>query len=223
MRGFKVGVLAAVFSVSSLAACGGDDGSDDDSRGGTGGGGSAGSAGGGSRSCDTFKACGGDPVGEWTVKDVCFDNPGEVLAETLGGTCASAFKSTEVKGSGTYAIGADMQASSMITLTATTILGFNDACVKSLGLTGTAAAECEDLEVQFKANKDFSSATCAASGALCDCTLETTTKITEAGAYTIAGNTITVKGLEQAFCASGNTLTIQADIDGAEGSVVLTK
>jgi hypothetical protein len=223
MRGINLGVLAAVFCVSALAACGGDDGGDSAPRGGSGGG--AGSAGNDVPACGGFKACGGDPSGTWSVQDVCVENAAEVYAKELGGECASSFRSADVTGSGTYELGADMQASSVLTLGATVVLAFNDACVKSLGVTGSAASECKNLENDLKDNADFSGATCNVAGAMCNCTVTATPKMVMGeGAYAVeSGNTIVIKGASQAFCASGNTLTVQVVVEGAKATFTFTK
>ena len=226
-RAIKLSVLAGMVSLVSLIGCGGDDGGDDDDRAAGASGGGSGKAGSGGSSddvCKTFKACGGKPEGVWSVQDVCLSNGPELFAAELGGDCADAFRGLDPNGSGSYTLTTD-KATANINLGVTFQLSFSDACVKTLGLTGTAAAECKGLEAGFKADtKGFESASCQVKSGACACDLGIPKMtLTNSAAYTVQGNNLVSEGTSQAFCVKGNTLTIQATLQGANATFTLTK
>lgn len=211
LRAIKWTVLAAV--ASFIWACGGDD-SDD---------GAAGSGGGGGM-C-SIKACGGDPVGEWTVTDVCVSNPSKLFAATVNAdACSAALKSaTGIDGSGGYKLGADKNAMSSIVVSGTAMFSFNDACAKALGIGEVAATDCAKIQDAFKKEKATKSATCAAAGANCDCTIASDISLAGSGSYTVSGTEITISSLKQPFCVEGNKLQIETTQSGASLSFTLTK
>jgi hypothetical protein len=216
-RANRMGVLAAV-SVF-LWACGGDDGDGDT-------GGKAGS-GGDSGNCPSFKACGGNPEGEWTVDDLCVTNEKQLFAAAINQpACSAALKSVSgVSGSGKYKLGADKNAMSTIVVSGTAEFSFNDACVKALGLGQTAATDCSKVQAEFgkQMSMGVKSATCSASGANCDCTVVSDLSAAGNSSYTVSGNNIMVNGLTQPFCVENGKLTVQTTQSGSTLLFTLTK
>jgi hypothetical protein len=199
-------------------SCGGDDGSDGMD-------GKAGSGGSGGK-CPSFKACGGDPTGDWTVDDVCASNEGKLFAATVNQpACSSALQSvSNVKGSGEYKLGADKNAMSSIMVSGSAKFSFNDACAKALGIADNAASECTSkIEAAFKKESAVKSAACTATGSNCDCTIDSTLSFAGNGSYTVSGNNIMVSGLTQPFCVEGGKLTVQASQGGETVTFTLSK
>jgi hypothetical protein len=209
LRATRLGVLAAVTGL--LLACGGDDGDD---------GGTAGTGG----KCP-IDACGGDPTGTWTVKNLCVSDEQKLFAATVNQkACADSLKSVEnVMGSGEYKLGADKNAISSIVVSGTGKFSFTDACVKALGIGQAAATDCTKVEGEFKKESAVKAATCAAAGANCDCTITSDISLAGNGSYTVANKSITVSGLTQPFCVEGNTLELQATRAGTTLLFTLTK
>lgn len=210
LRATRLGVLAAVSGL--LLACGGDDGEDPGGTAGTGG------------KCP-IDACGGDPAGTWKVDSLCVSDEQKLFAATVNQpACSNALKSVEnVSGSGEYKLGADKNAMSTIVVSGTGKFSFNDACVKALGIGQAAATDCSKIEGEFKKESAVKSATCAAAGSNCDCTIESDISLAGNGSYTVSNNQITVSGLTQPFCVEGNKLELQATRAGTTLLFTLSK
>jgi hypothetical protein len=216
LRAIRLGVLAAVTGL--FLGCGGDDGGDSD--------GTGGKAGSDASKCPSFKACGGDPTGDWTVDDVCASNEGKLFASTVNQpACASALQSvSNVKGSGEYKLGADKNAMSTIMVSGSAKFSFNDACAKALGIADKAGSECTSkIEAAFKKESAVKSATCMAAGANCDCTIDSTLSFAANASYTVNGNNLMVSGLTQPFCVEGGKFTVQAAQGGETVTFTLSK
>jgi hypothetical protein len=219
LRAIRLGVLAAVSGL--VLACGGDD-SGDEPRAGSSGGGAGTSSG---PSCTALKACGGDPVGNWTVDDLCVTNPQKLFAATVNQpACESALKSTkDVKGTGMYQLGADKNAMSTISVSGTAEFSFTDACVKALAIAQSAASECSKVEAEFKKQSAVKSAVCSAAGSNCDCTISSDLSFAGDGSYTMSNNQLMVRGLTQPYCVAGNKLTIETAQSGSTLTFTLSK
>jgi hypothetical protein len=213
LRAIRLGVLAAVSGL--VLACGGDDGDTPS--------GNAGS--GGSDNCPTFKSCGGDPAGDWTVDNLCVDSPQGLFAATVNqAACSSALKGVkDVDGSGTYKLGADKNAVSGIIVSGTASFSFSDACAKALGVAQVAASECPKIEAEFKKESAVKSAVCKPAGSNCDCEITSDLSLAGNGSYTVTNNQIMVSGLTQPFCVAGDTLTIQTTRSGSTLTFTLKK
>jgi hypothetical protein len=215
LRAIRLGVLAALTGL--FLGCGGDDGGGGDD-------GKAGNSGGGD--CPSFKACGGDPVGDWKVDDVCASNEAKLFAATVNQpACSSALQSVmNVQGSGEYKLGADKNAMSTIMVSGTAKFAFNDACAKALGIADSAGSECTSkIEAAFKKESAVKSATCTAAGAECNCTIDSTLSFAGNGSYTVSNNNLMVSGLTQPFCVEGSKLTVQASQGGETVTFTLSK
>jgi hypothetical protein len=213
LRAIRLGVLAAVLGL--VSACGGDD-----SDGTSGGAGS-----GGSNDCPAFKACGGDPAGDWTVDSVCVTEPQKLFAATVNqAACSSALKSVkDVDGSGGYKLGSDKNAMSSIVVSGTASFSFSDACVKALGIAQSATTECSKVQAEFTKESAVKSASCAVAGSNCDCTITSDLSLAGNGSYTVSNNQIMVSGVTQPFCVASNTLTVQTTRAGSTLTFTLKK
>ncbi len=209
-RAIRMGVLAAMSSW--IVACGGDDGEDTPSN--------------GDNMCPSLEACGGDPVGDWTIDDICVTNPRTFFASTVGvRECADALKKTSgIEGSGMYRLTAEKMAVSTLVVTATADFEFSDACVKALGVADSAASECS--KIQDELTKDSSmvkGATCTASGANCNCTVMSAVSFAANASYTVEANSIKVQNLDQPFCVQGSTMKLKATSSGVTATLDLSK
>jgi hypothetical protein len=220
LRAIRLGVLAAVSGL--VLACGGDDSGDDPSAG-RGGNGGAGTGSG--DTCAALKPCGGDPVGNWTVEDLCVKGPEKLFAATINQpACSAALKSTkDIDGTGMYQLGADKNAMSTISVSGTAEFSFNDACVKALSIAQSAASECAKVEAEFKKQSAVKSAVCAAAGSSCDCTITSDVSFAGSGSYTVSNNQIMVSGLTQPFCVAGSKLSLESSYAGSTLTFTLTK
>lgn len=214
LRAISFSVLAAVSGL--VLACGGDDSGGDK--------GTAGSSGGGG-DCPAFKACGGDPAGDWNVDTLCVTEPGKLFAATVNQpACSSALKNVkDVDGSGEYKLGTDKNATSTITVSGTAEFSFTDACVKAIGIAQSAASECAKVEGEFTKESAVKSAKCTAAGANCDCTITSDLSLAGNGSYTVSNNSIMVSGLTQGFCVESNKLTVETTRSGSTLIFTLTK
>ena len=202
-------VLAAISGL--IWGCGGDDGDDPDN--------------GGGGKC-AITACGGDPVGDWKVDDVCVSDSQKVFASIVNDpACATALKSSsDPTASGNYKLGNDNNAMSTIVVSGTGMFSFNDACTKALGLGSTATTDCPKIEEAFKKEKGVKSATCSPAGANCDCTIAMDISLAGSSSYTKSGNELTVGGLKQPFCVEGGkTLELEMSSFGATLSFTMSK
>jgi hypothetical protein len=209
-----IGVLAAV----SSGAWGCGDSGDDAKPGNT-----AGMGGGGD--CPALKACGGDPVGDWTVDDVCVANPGGLFEATVNQPdCKNALKETgPISATGGYNLTADKKAVSTISVSGSGTFLFNDACVKALGVAQSAASECSKIQTELGKQSGVKSATCTAKAPNCECVVNLTTSLMGMGTYTVADNKLTVNGVAQPFCVEGGKLTIEPTSAGVTAKFTMSK
>jgi hypothetical protein len=210
-RAIRMGMLAATI-LGCFAACGGDDGEEPQGPPDLG-------------DCPKLEACGGDPVGEWTVGDICVANPAAFVESLVNDkACASALKSTrDVTGTGTYSVKADKTASSAITVSAVGEFEFTDACVKALGVAQSAASECATVQAELEKQEVVESASCTAMGATCNCTVMSEQEFTGMGSYTVAGTNLNINNLTQPFCVAGSTMKLQTTSNEVTVQLSLTK
>lgn len=176
--------LAALFA---LAAC--KEKEDGDTGGGGGGGG------GSLPTCDdAFSACGGDPVGSWTLVDYCFDVEPEIP------DCPEATYTFDATPDGTLVVNADGTYSVDFTMTMEMSVELPKSCFPK-GMT------CDQI-----GDKDM---TCSDAGDSCVCvTTPTSEEISETGIWGVKGTTLTVVSDEDGsvetmeFCATTRSLEI---------------
>ena len=167
-------------------------------------------------SCEDFTACGGDPVGTWTIAGACIDtgddeNPFEDCPEGEFGVDVTATGTLEITGD-EFEWNLTVEGSAVFTLPA--------VCLERMTM-GTAI-ECSVLT-------DDDDAVCTgtyATGCSCSVPVEPTTQVTT-GTYVVDGNTIvaTEDGEDEAgdpseFCVRGNQMRMKTvKIDDDDGSV----
>jgi hypothetical protein len=173
--------------VSLLAACGG---------------------GGGSVDC-TFEACGGDPVGTWTVAESCvefgdFENP--FCPEWTINTFDFAL-------SGTLTIADDDTYTSNFTNTVTFSYTLPASCLPP-GLTS-----CEELE------DEDSDETCTGDvSEACTCSGTDVDSVSDSGTWATSGNTLTLDGDDALeYCVDGDVLKVRDSDDDVEAVFVFTR
>lgn len=210
-RAIRMGVLAAMSSC--FLSCGGDDDST--------------SNGNDLGDCEAVEACGGNPVGDWTVDEVCVSDPKKLFAALVGDqACASSLTDVgDITGSGNYNLRDDMMAVSTLVVAATAEFAFTDACVKAIGIANSAASECAKIQTELTSDPSsgVKSATCAASGSTCNCTIASEVSLAGDGSYTVSGNNISIRNLTQPFCVSGNNLELQTTTMGVTSTLKLHK
>jgi len=206
-RAISMGVLVAILGGF---ACGGDDGGEDPPP---------------SSNCPKLEACGGDPVGDWKVGGICVENP-EAFVRSLvnNSACNDVVKSTrDIEGDGTYNLKADKTGNSEITVSAVGEFAFTDACVKALSIGNSAATDCAKVQAELDKQESVASASCTASGALCNCTVMSEQTLAFMGAYSVSGSNVMVNNTTQAFCVSGNTMKVKTTSNQVTVTLDLTK
>jgi hypothetical protein len=173
---FVAAGLAAV-----LAGCGGDDD-------------------GGSLDCSEFSACGGDPVGEWSIIDACFDD----LPMPELDNCPEATASVEdVVVTGSVNVRDDGSYSSMTESSATIVIHVPMDCLQG--------ASCADLA-------QAAGVPCSDDGDSCKCQDDTEDRSQETGSWERDGSTLTLTDSEgnvdeADFCVQGDVLKAQSQED----------
>ena len=180
-------ILFSLLVAASLAACGGGDG--------------------GGLDCG-FAACGGDPVGVWTIADSCLE--GTPMIDD----CPDAVITSDVSLSGTVTVNADMTESSSITTTGTQTASIPSACLMG--------ATCAQVEAAI----DGASCTDAADG--CDCTLTIDDTDEASGTWSVSGTTITIVDTGEDpetldFCVDGDSMQVRTEADGITSGILFTK
>lgn len=170
-----------------LGACGGDDD-------------------GGSLDCSEYTACGGDPVGEWTFVDSCFDgDPGSPIEECPEAT--SEISNVVVTGT------ASIQDNGSYSITTE----FNGDVVLVVPLDCLGGATCADLS-------EAAEVTCTEDGDACNCMDELSESSQETGTWEVDGNTFTTTAAGEApqdasFCVEGDVVKLQPEADPGDPQV----
>ena len=130
----------------------------------------------------TTTACGGDPTGEWTVADVCFDGS---VQSTEGDCPEGTIQITDVTMDGTVSLQADgTYASTMASVLFSSILTFPSTCIPE-------GATCDDVAANLGSNS-----TCTddgAGGCSCDVTGAFPSS-SETGTWTTADTDLVLDG-----------------------------
>lgn len=185
-------ITSLTLSISAALAigCGGDDG------------------GSGGLGCDTA-ACGGDPVGVWTVVDSCFE--GELTIEQCPDLIV---KSVDVDQTGTVTIDADMSYTLDLTVSGTASVTFPASCF------GGLITDCAQL------NDDGTTCTGDAS-AECDCDITLDEVTDETGTWSTTGNQITLDdGTEPEvsdYCVQGDRAVVSTNMAGINAAMILSR
>lgn len=198
---------------------------------GAGAGGNAGSGGTGPvMACPGFTACGGDPVGDWTISEVCgLPLDEEPIDDCPGGTS----QIVAVKFTGTFAIRANGTYTSAGTTMSSQKMSIPPACIPSIS---NAPITCAQLQTVVAAADpvNIQGVACAnRQQGGCDCTLTfVEMPVTTTGTWMRNGNALTLTAAGDdpqttQYCVQGNRLLVGAvgtmAPDIQSGYVVLRK
>ena len=213
MPGRFSAVLGVLFPATLLlgVACGGDS----DSGG----------------SCEAFSACGGDPTGTWQGQAVCVDGDLAGLATSAGEFPAACKEGVSINVA-TLDTTLDLQAAGTYmergSLALDWTFRFDAECFS--GFAGqTVPPEqvpvlCDILEQTLADDPEspFETLACSSSNGVCNCDGVQVEPIESAGTFEVQSGTLTFDAdRSRAFCARGDTLTMQLD-DEMLGHAVLT-
>jgi hypothetical protein len=167
-----------------------------------------------------FKACGGDPTGVYTIKDLCI--PGQSLgADPFNGKCPGFNATGDLVVTNTITINATQLISSDGNVTTNSVLNIPLSCANTDGDGGVLQpppyADCAAFQTQLNKNnagKPQYACTDMGSG-VCACAVsESKANPGSTSTYTVSGNTITTTdstgkvGNPSEFCRNGNLLQI---------------
>jgi hypothetical protein len=181
-------LFVAAGVAAALAGCGGDDD-------------------GGNLNCSDFSACGGNPVGEWTIVDACIDGAPQ---PDIDGCPEASAAFDDVVVSGTVEIREDGSYATSVNTMATLILTVPMSCLDG--------ATCAQLS-------EAAGVPCTAEGDACDCTSELDESDQETGTWETSGSTISLTDSddmvsESTYCVEGDVLKAQQQDD--PGDPVIT-
>jgi len=177
---------------------------------------------------EAFTACGGDPLGMWSISGSCLD--GDLAAAINGARSAACNTQTtaadvKVTGSLTYMGAApDTLAVTNATVTSRSTESISPACaMEAFQVTTLDAAACTQIQTTLK-NIDpelmaETTVSCALAGANCDCKI-TIADVQMAQSFaTVTGSSI-MENDTYDFCVSGTTMTQKRMVAGNVSAVV---
>jgi hypothetical protein len=178
---------------------------------------------------EAFTACGGDPLGMWTVSGACLDGD---LAAAINSTHSAACMSqttaadVQVTGSLTYMGAApDTLAVYNATVTTRTAESISPACAtEAFQVTTLDAAACTQIQTTIK-NSDVelmaeTTVSCSLAGANCDCRITIADVQMAQNFVTVTGSNIAEGNDTYDFCISGTTMTQKRMLAGNVSAVV---
>lgn len=176
----------------ALAACGGDDGA---------------SVGG--LSCSS-PACGGDPVGVWTIEDSCID--GDFTVEECPELEVNSFSATQ---SGTVTVNADNTYELDTQTVGSVSVTFPASCF------GGLLTDCAQL------NDDDTTCTGDAAAA-CDCDVSVDETTVESGTWSVNGTEVTLddgngNAETSEFCVDGDAMSVITEDEGIRAVLLLSR
>ena len=177
---------------------------------------------------EAFTACGGDPLGMWSISGSCLD--GDLAAgfnSTRSAACATQTTAADVKvtGSLTYMGAApDTLVVYAATVTARSAETISPACAtEAYQVTTLDAAACTQIQTTIK-NSDpelmaETTVSCSLVGANCDCKITIADVQMAQSFVTITGSSI-MENDTYDFCVSGTTMTQKRMVAGTVSVVV---
>lgn len=183
----------AVCLVVAMGGCGGDDD--------------------GNLDCGDFSACGGDPVGDWSVVDACVDRAPDPEIENCPDASASI---GDVVVDGTVMVRDDGSYATDVDISGTVVISVPLSCLQG----GT----CADLS-------QAAGVPCTDNGDACDCTGDFDDSTQETGTWEVTGSTLTLTdsggdSSDASFCVQGDVLKAQpepAQAGDPQVTLVLTR
>jgi hypothetical protein len=183
LRAFQLAVPLLSSALLAATGCGGDDGF----------------------SCGTA-ACGGDPVGTWTIQDVCFNADLEPPDECPDATISADF---DLSGSITFADDETYTGSSQSTISLEFVIP--GSCLPGL----TSCDQLEDEDTTCTGTPDTE----------CSCSSTSEESSDDSGTWTTNGNQINLDGDGDGdYCVDGNAMSIHSpSADGVEIEILFTR
>lgn len=151
--------------------------------------------------------CGGDPVGEWTIADSCFDGQIEVAS------CPELeIRSFDASQTGTASINADMTYAIDQRVAGSATLAFPASC-----FAGGTIRNCSDLnDVGTTCTGDIASE--------CVCDQDLDESVVEAGTWQVSGTTIALSASGPSdYCVSGDTLSLSLGNGSGAAELIMTR
>ncbi|HYQ27230.1 MAG TPA: hypothetical protein VER04_08420 [Polyangiaceae bacterium] len=187
---------------------------------GSGGGGNAGGASNTGSMCPAVTPCGGDLVGDWTLKQMCLSPPPTKL---LSGCADASITLSPLTATGKVSFKADHTMSSAGVISFTEALRFPTSCYSDIQCTAYAGA--------LSGEPTVTSAQCSYDAITgCSCTVTSSQATMNSGTYEVQGSQVVItssttgKAEVDGFCVSGKTATVvQVNANGFSSSMVLTK
>lgn len=178
-----------------------------------------GQGGGTSGACPAVTPCGGDLVGEWSIKQMCLD---ELMTSIAGACPGTKITLSQVMGSGSISFKADK------TMSSSAVITFNESV--QLPTSCYSEAQCTNVAAVLAADASVMNSHCgydAVNG--CSCTLTARQTSMGDGTYEVQGtnvnltNASTGKTEVDSFCVSGNTASLFQHNDDGSGTIILTR
>ena len=186
-------------------------------------------AAGGGGSCGAFKACGGDVVGTWNVKEVCFEDALKLFDTQLSEPeCDEVVRSVEPQVSGTYVFGKDGIGSTDISMQFDIDMLWTNACISAIagGASIDLDATCKSLEDTYSMQAEFEGASCNVKGNGCACLITSAPMtVTSSGQYKVQGTALVdvMAGDSDPFCVAGDTLTLSVTSSSISGQIIMVR
>ena len=178
---------------------------------------------------EAFTACGGDPLGMWTISSSCLD--GDLAAginSTRSAACTTQTTAADVKVTGSLNyMGAapDTLVVYNATVTTRSTESISPACaMEAFQVTTLDAAACTQIQTTIK-NIDPTrcdggdDGQCGLTGANCDCRIKIADVQMAQNFVTVTGSTI-MESDNYDFCVSGTTMTQKRMVAGTVSAVV---
>jgi len=173
----------------------------------------------GSSSCPAITPCGGDLVGDWTIKQECMTTLMDAVS-----VCAGATRSmSPLRVTGSVSFRADK------TMTSTGVIAFSESI--QIPSSCFTVDECMQYGSLFTGQTGVIDSTCAYDANTgCFCSLDVSADTMSSGTYEVQGTNVTITNSSTAktevdsFCVSGSTLKVsQTNANGASATLILTK
>jgi hypothetical protein len=176
---------------------------------------------------DPFEACGGDVVGSWRVRTVCFDSVQAILPALSEPECSDAVRTVSTRAAGSYRFDDDGSAMTNVGIALDLDTLWSDACVQALtgDPSSTASAVCNDLEGEYNTNPGIETAACRNESSGCSCKITSVpSSVQSSGNYTLIDDTIdNGSGAPDPYCVDGDVMRISVSEAGLTGVIVLSR
>jgi len=173
-----------------------------------------------------FSACGGDMVGTWKIRDVCFEQQLGHNPYAAYPACQSTVYGVTMDWTGTWIFQRDGTATVRdYGYTSWLDVRLTDACINAVFAGAAPATWCQELS---DASEDLN---CTYASGACSCTspAETRTLPEQSGTWSTSGSTLTMgrqgdtDSSSQLYCVSGNTAVVQFQMEGVPAYMIFER